>query len=169
MPDPSSLLSAIAASVAAVLAGLNLYFSGRREHSRWARESLVEAFVTYLSASFDVGKACSGAIRQRSGGVSVEDLKEQAEQTERTLHEIQMTTLTRIRLLSTQRVTEAAQALHGQDHAYLTLAFEETDLPSTDKIAAVKAGLSSARERMINEARQALSLRGRARFEENLP
>jgi hypothetical protein len=36
--DSGSLISAIAASAAAIFAGANLWISGRREHSQWARQ-----------------------------------------------------------------------------------------------------------------------------------
>jgi hypothetical protein len=50
-----SILSAIAAAIAAVLAGLGLYVSGRREHRQWLRNSLVDSYMNYLTASFESG------------------------------------------------------------------------------------------------------------------
>ena len=41
-----------AAGLAAVLAGVNLYVSGRRELHKWTREALVEALVIFLDTSF---------------------------------------------------------------------------------------------------------------------
>src|SRR5262249_3590095 len=55
-----SVLSAIAATIAAVLAGFTLYLSGRREHRQWLRNSLVDSYVNYLAASFErAGGRCS--------------------------------------------------------------------------------------------------------------
>ena len=39
-----SILSAVAATIAAAFAGLTLYVSGRREHLQWIRESLVNSY-----------------------------------------------------------------------------------------------------------------------------
>ena len=59
--DIAAVLSATAASVAAILAGLNLVVAGRREDRRWARETATEAFVAYMDASFESGSACRDA------------------------------------------------------------------------------------------------------------
>jgi hypothetical protein len=45
-------IAAGAAGLAAVLAGVNLYVSGRRELNKWTRETLVELFVSFLETSF---------------------------------------------------------------------------------------------------------------------
>jgi hypothetical protein len=52
MAVAADVLTAGAASVAALLSGVNLYVSGRREEQRWNREALIEAFVTFVGASF---------------------------------------------------------------------------------------------------------------------
>ena len=49
--DVGSLISAIAAIAAAVFAGVNLWISGRRVHSQWARQALVESLVEFMNAS----------------------------------------------------------------------------------------------------------------------
>jgi hypothetical protein len=55
MAVAADVLTAGAASVAALLSGVNLYVSGRREEQRWNREALIEAFVTFVGASFATG------------------------------------------------------------------------------------------------------------------
>ena len=45
-------ISAVAATVAAVLAGINIYLTRRGENVKWARETLVETFTEFLDASF---------------------------------------------------------------------------------------------------------------------
>ena len=49
--NSATLVSAIAACLAAALAGVNLLVLPRRERVRWAREALVEAFVEFRSAT----------------------------------------------------------------------------------------------------------------------
>jgi len=47
MSNSTSLVSAVAAALAALLAALNLYCAGRRERHRWARETLVDVLFAY--------------------------------------------------------------------------------------------------------------------------
>lgn len=66
----TQILSAVAARLAAVLAGVNLYVTGRRELTKWAREVLVDAFTALLTGSFQGVDACKRATRlkrQRAG------------------------------------------------------------------------------------------------------
>jgi hypothetical protein len=125
MPEPASLVSAGAASLAAVLAGLNLYLSGRRERQKWAREALVEVFDTFLGTSFDTGAACRRLARARLADAPAEELADLA-RTIRELHGTQTMCLTRIRLLANRTAVEAAVRLHSADHAYVDLA-QRTD------------------------------------------
>jgi hypothetical protein len=65
-----AIISAVAASLAAVLAGVNLVVSGRREHAKWARETLVEVLVDFVDASFeskDAVKHAGTAVSTSSG------------------------------------------------------------------------------------------------------
>jgi hypothetical protein len=48
-------VTAGAAGLAAVLAAINLYLTGRREVHKWTREALVEALVMYLDTSIKQG------------------------------------------------------------------------------------------------------------------
>ena len=50
MSQLPSVLSAVAATLAALLSCTTLYVTGRREQQRWLRESLVEAYSEYLEA-----------------------------------------------------------------------------------------------------------------------
>jgi hypothetical protein len=64
MAVAADVLTAGAASVAALLSGVNLYVSGRREEQRWNREALIEAFVTFVGASFfSFNAACTAGGR----------------------------------------------------------------------------------------------------------
>jgi len=57
-----SALSAVAATIAAVCAGITLYVTGRRDRRRWIRESLAEFYLEFLTGSFDSpGRSALGA------------------------------------------------------------------------------------------------------------
>jgi hypothetical protein len=154
--------SSVAAALAAVFAGLNLYVSGRRQHRQWARQALVESLVEYMNASFDVSRACSRISRLRSEGASLSDLQALREEAEDTLHKAQLPIMTRLRMLCPPEVADAAQVLHAQDHVRLALVFKE--LASEDLFKNAKEARREARISMINEARAALSLPRNARI-----
>jgi hypothetical protein len=155
-------LSSIAAALAAVFAGLNLYISGRRQHRQWARQALVESLVEYMNASFDVSRACSRISRLRSDGAGLSDLQALGEAAEDAFHKVQLPIMTRLRLLCPPEVADSAQVLHAQDHVRLALAFKE--LASEDLFKDAKEARRKARISMINEARAALSLPRNARI-----
>lgn len=46
------LIAAVAATVAAVLAGISLWLSGSRDERRWRRDALLDTVVQFLDASF---------------------------------------------------------------------------------------------------------------------
>jgi hypothetical protein len=66
MAVAADVLTAGAASVAALLSGVNLYVSGRREEQRWNREALIEAFVTFVGASFFLQRGLYGWRTRRA-------------------------------------------------------------------------------------------------------
>jgi hypothetical protein len=47
-----ALVAAGAALVAALLSGLTLYASGRREERRWRRDELIDVYQAFLTISF---------------------------------------------------------------------------------------------------------------------
>ncbi len=55
--DIASLVSAVAATTGAVLAGVTVYISGRRDESKWRREVLLETCEAFLNASFETARA----------------------------------------------------------------------------------------------------------------
>jgi hypothetical protein len=111
MTAATSFIAAVAGSLAAVLAAVNLYLSGRRERIAWLRESLVEVLVGFLSSSFETGRIARELTEARLAGGNEEDLTRLGERLA-AVHREQTTTLTRIRLLSGARTVEAAAALH---------------------------------------------------------
>jgi hypothetical protein len=157
----TSLLTAAAAGLAAVLAALNLYISGRRERHRWIRETLVEAYVTYLKTSFNTsqktqawrGAAVSNADRDQL--VTVRDeIKD--------LHELQMDTLTRLRLLAPLEVVQAAARVHVADHNIVNLAFDSEIQASKLQIEEARQNGHRQRQALIRAARKSMKVSGAA-------
>lgn len=58
-----SMIGAVAASLAAILAGLTLYVSGRRDNRKWLRDALIDAYVEFLDASFRAPNASGYELR----------------------------------------------------------------------------------------------------------
>jgi hypothetical protein len=102
-----SVLSAIAATIAAVFAGLSLYVSGRREHRRWLRDSLVDTYLEYLTASFDAPGM--RAFRARLKGGEMPDLGEHRRQAAEARGQ-QTATLTKLRMIAPPNVVTAGEA-----------------------------------------------------------
>lgn len=117
--NAGSFLSAIAATIAAALTAVNLYLTGRRERNRWAREALVDVFVTFLNAGFEGSAACNkltdptGPDRGRDGTDQWDKITK--------AHSAETVMLTKIRLLAGPAVVDAAMNLHMAVHAYVDL------------------------------------------------
>ncbi|WP_330183196.1 hypothetical protein OHB26_05805 [Nocardia sp. NBC_01503] len=149
-----SVLSAIAATVAAVLAGLNLYLSGRREQRKWIREALIDAYVQYLGASFRGG---SRKLRGLRSAGAASDILEQARQKLEEAHTLQNENLTRLRLIAPENVVRAAEALHTADHLAWDVA-SSPDQSNDSEWRRSREAQREARHRFINEARRSLDL-----------
>lgn len=159
--DVGTLASAGAATTAAVLAGLNLVVSGRREKAQWARQALADAFVAYMDASFECGLLCREATVVRLGQAErptdrLDELRARLD----LAHDAQLQALTRLRLLSTRGVAAAAQGLHTTEHDLVTLCFDGPDELDQPAITEARERLRRARELMIGAARLSMHLRG---------
>ena len=62
--DVIGTVTAGAAGLAAVLAGANLYVSGRREQKKWKREALIDNLALFLDASFKIGSNCHTILKE---------------------------------------------------------------------------------------------------------
>jgi len=111
-----SAIAAVAASLAALLAGVNLYMSGRREQAKWRRDTLVDVFVDFLKSSFEISDAADEIILT-TGSSSPGTPTPVHRSKLRELHDQQTALLTRMRLLADRGSLEAAQNLHLVDHA----------------------------------------------------
>ena len=152
-------LSAIAATVAAALAGINLYVSGRRENTRWIRKILVDAYTNYLGVSFETTDTCSKVLHIRMSGEHHEQELEDLRTRIGLAHDEQTATLTRLRLLSTRQVVEAAEEVHRTDHAVVELVFQGIPV-SPDVVRDARLSAHDSRERMVRAARASMKLGG---------
>jgi hypothetical protein len=146
-------VTAGAAGLAAVLSGVNLYVSGRREIDRWTRETLVEIFAAFLDASFMHGAACRALVRD-----SPDPERQRLRADVVTAHYLEAHSLIRLWLLATSRVVTAARALIEAERALTAACFADT-LPSTEDPEDLLEPVRLARERLIESARSVLRLR----------
>jgi hypothetical protein len=72
MTEFATALSAVGATLAALFAGLTLYLAGRREHQRWLRDVLIDAYVAYLGSSFQ--NMARSARNARLAGKEISEL-----------------------------------------------------------------------------------------------
>jgi hypothetical protein len=150
-------VTAGAAGLAAVLAGVNLYVSGRRELNKWTREALIEAFVTFLDASFKQNRSC----RALTAGNPTEQDRDQLRVAVIQAHDLETDTLTRLRLLAPSRVVTAAEALHAAEHKLAHACFAEP-LASAETLESTRVPVRRARAQLLESARWTLQLRDTA-------
>lgn len=152
-------VTAGAAGLAAVLAAVNLYVSGRRELSRWKRETLVEAFVTFLDASFGQNAACRTLTTSGITPTGQERNRLRAKVV--AAHDIETDTLTRLRLLAPSKVVMAAEALHEAEHRLVAASFAEP-VPAAEALEVIRMPVRRARANLLESARATLRLRDTA-------
>jgi hypothetical protein len=155
MPDTVSVVSAAAATLAAILTAINLYASGRWERNRWARDALVDAFLGVLDASFAGGRAAKLVL----DGASTDDGELLAQMDHS--HWEQINIITKLRLLTAPRVVDAVMALHLADHAVSDLARAVPLDTDQREIQLRKDGVWLARQEFIAAAKAEIGLPAR--------
>ncbi|WP_280314233.1 hypothetical protein [Nocardia abscessus] len=153
MAQLPSILSAIAATLAAVLSCGTLYVTGRREHRRWLRDSLVEAYVEYVEASFAGRPARTLELRAAEDDDGVIEQKEKSDEA----RERAMVSLTRLRLIAPREVVAAAEKLHFADVDAMAVAFNGP-VPPDDTWRAARQHQRECRDRFIGEVRKSLGV-----------
>jgi hypothetical protein len=127
-------LTAAAAVLAATISLVNLLvttaISGRRAETRWARDSLTEAFVAFLDASW----RNTDAARQRLRLIQEGAADSTAGEPELAAYDDMRSQLTRLRLLASPSVRDAGQELLRRHH-------EQGEA----KAGAMKAAMSNTR------------------------
>jgi hypothetical protein len=157
-------VTAGAAGLAAALAGVNLYVSGRRELDKWTRETLVETFAVFLDASFKYSSACRGIFGH---SLQMEERK-QLQSAVLAAHDVENEALTRLRILAPPSVVEAAQTLMYAEYYLAEPGFLEST--SADNSDTLIQPVYRGRAQFIEAARSALGLReitGTASFEKS--
>ena len=147
-------VTAGAAGLAAVFAGLNLYLSGRRELDKWTRDTLVELFVAFLDASFKHGSACGVVLRTLPRDSQRYHLQKAAI----AAHDVELETLTRLRLLAPAEVVRAAMALLEAERRVAAPCFLMS-IPQPEEPDILFEPVRQARARLLETARSALKLR----------
>lgn len=151
-----AVISAVAATVAAVLAGINIYLSRRSENVKWARETLVETFTEFLDASFASKSAAKEAARlgrEEPGSPEIATLRAEAERAENRMRSLQ----TRLRLLTTAELVDAAAALRYAVRDYIA-SLDDPGGRSTEDDKAERDQLWRRRADFIAAAKKVLSL-----------
>ncbi|WP_405430385.1 hypothetical protein [Micromonospora sp. NBC_00617] len=106
MTNVAPVVSAVAATIAAIFAGAGLVAAARRENTKWAREELVDSLSAFLDASF----TCKGIVKDGIRMIDdlsrseVDDIYRRAHDVELRMREVQ----TRLRLLATPEIVDAA-------------------------------------------------------------
>ncbi len=159
-------VSAGAASLAALLAGINLWLTGKRADISWRRSALEHAFVDFLTAHYDHWDACNGVIRSHSGlsGHSSEaDLVSTAREADTTM----MRCVTRFRVLASPQMAKTALALRrfndddldaiesGSIKALIEDGHVETSMATRE---AIDREREQARDTFVDQARQVLRI-----------
>lgn len=157
MADIAAGLGAVAATIAAIFAGANLYISGQREHRRWIREVLIDAYVELIRTSYDAAAGAVGVLNAHKEGRPVDESRPFAELIDRS-HLRQTEILTRLRLLAGGEVITAAEALHLADHVVVDLALDPKGIPSASAWDTSKEDVRLARERLVDAARDSVHL-----------
>jgi hypothetical protein len=149
-------ISAVAATIAAVLAGINIYLNRHSENVKWARVTLVETFTEFLNASFEVTSAVKEAARigrEDPGAPEIASLRAEAFVAEARMRNLQ----TRLRLLTNVELIGAAQSLRLAIRTYIASLDEPVVIPAeSDK--ALRVEVWRRREAFIAAVKKVLSL-----------
>ncbi len=148
----ASLISAVAAGLAAFLAAANLYYSGRRERQRWVRETSVDLLISYLDASFAWSRAALQRYERRAAESDAE-LQRVIEQA----HADQDAGLTKLRMMAGRAMVDAAFELHAANHAY-EQQLTASPPPGDVDIQHVREKLWEARYRFIGHGKRTIGL-----------
>jgi hypothetical protein len=154
-----AFLSAGAAGLAALLSGVNLFVSSRREVVKWRREALSEAFVSLLDASFrgkDICKRYCNEYRRSEAAASAHqaDLVSETDEVLRMMRE----DLTRLRLLAPKSVLDSCKELYKRNHDFLDLVKGKPDGIRDLEDMRIRLEIRSARNAAVTSAKALMRL-----------
>lgn len=150
-PEPA-IVSAIAATIAAVLAGATLYVNGRREQRSWRREAMIDSLVTFMDSSFD--GAGQRVRRLRTDGRDINTYLE----TTKELEAKQLAVLTRLRLIAPSGVVVAAERLREADYQVHRALLQAQTMPTEESWKLLRDEQRAARSDLLEQARRTLDL-----------
>jgi hypothetical protein len=151
-------LTAVAASSAAVISVANLavttYATGRRERFKWARDSLAEAFYSFIDSSYRYTSALNRyqrLLQEEGMAEDIEVVKQSVQDQRSALKNAQ----TKIRLLAPARTLDQAQRLRINleelsDRVSEGLSRQEYDI--------MTAEIRKNREALIVDAKKSMGL-----------
>jgi hypothetical protein len=150
----AQILTAVAATLAAVFSRLTLYVGGVREERRWRRGVLVDTVVQFLDASFFTPGFIYWDSRRR-GTLSSDD-RDQAIRT----HADALTSLTRLRVLASASVVACAEKLHMADAKVYEMVVldEHGSLPNPTEWGELEELRMERRLDLLNAVRQEFGL-----------
>jgi hypothetical protein len=146
-------MTAGAAGIAAVLAGVNLYVSGRREFDKWTRETLIEILTAFLDGSFSLSNACETI------NVLAPQIHERARLRTDIIasHDTETDALTRLRVLAPPPLVHAALVLLEVEYDLAAHCFLE--VIQSDAYNELRGVVNQSRARFIEAARLGLGIR----------
>jgi hypothetical protein len=153
-----AIVGAVSGLVAATLSGVNLYLTGQRETKKWLRDSLLEAQVAFLDASFEYpSRRLYEYLGEYPPGWTA-DLSSYF-QDYHAAHTRQNDALSKIRLLASDDVVARAEELHKVDEKVaMTLFDQENGFPSEEQWEALRSEKREAREAFIRATRHFFDL-----------
>jgi hypothetical protein len=146
-------VTAGAAGIAAVLAGVNLYVSGRRELDKWTRETLIETLSAFLDSSFDNSRTCEAIYILSPQNQERDQLRSAII----AAHEGEIEALTRLRILAPPSLVEVALILLEAEYRLVEHCF--CDAIQSDTYHVLFGSIDENRALFIEAARSALGIR----------
>jgi hypothetical protein len=151
----AAIVGAVTAIAAAVFSGLTLHLSGKRETRKWIRESLLDALTQCLDASFmRPSRRVYLLLSDPAFSGDLASYRRRAEEA----HRSQNDALTKIRLLASRSVVQAAEGLHRADEAVVEAVLSDGRPAPEHEWERLRAKQKIARELLISEAREVLGL-----------
>ena len=157
MNDVAPIASLLAATLAAILAAINLYVSGRRERVKWVREALVDTFVNFLAASYNHKDLCKRIYWLPPAPEQTDEVRKLRQQAETTYDEI-MDCITRMRVLTTADLAGKAFQLRCHNRDYYRLVTAGDSKPTVEADEQARRAFDNDRAAFIEAAKKVLAL-----------
>lgn len=149
-------LSALTLIITTVIEITRLRATRKDETTKWLRETLHQAALSYISASFAISGYASRVRRERSL-LSAQVLQERLDDV-RESHSTMTKALTSFRLLAPDAMIHAAEAVHDAHHLLINAAFHELPVPSDEDFGHLRTTARESLVEMINQTRAPLGL-----------